>query len=158
MHVWQEEWNEFNQRAAERAHDPVLATGRGHVAPAVIAVGGVVGERAVLEGHPTQVSWVIEQAKIDSVTIGSSSGGDFHLNGHCDNFPSDIRFTKNNGFSLLDYWIEDPSQDPITVWVKIEDNLDHDVDIYCYLGVLLPILRVTEKKFLFSLKTLKMGM
>ena len=66
--------------------------------------------------------------------IGSSAGGDFHLNGHCDNFPNDIRFTKDDGLSLLNYWIEDPSQDPVTVWIKIEDNLDNNVDIYCYYG------------------------
>jgi len=66
--------------------------------------------------------------------IGSSSGGDFHLNGHCDDFPNDIRFTKDDGITLLSYWIEDPTQDPITVWVKIDDNLDDDVNIYCYYG------------------------
>jgi len=66
--------------------------------------------------------------------IGSSSGGDFHLNGHCDNFPNDIRFTKDDGLSPLSYWIEDPTQDPITVWVKIEDDLSNDVDVYCYYG------------------------
>jgi len=66
--------------------------------------------------------------------IGSSSEGDFHLNGHCDNFPNDIRFTKNDGISLLDYWIEDPSQDPITVWIEIEDNLNENVSIFCYYG------------------------
>ncbi|WAE39593.1 MAG: hypothetical protein FHOMOCKG_00065 [Methanophagales virus GBV302] len=66
--------------------------------------------------------------------IGSSSGGDFHLNGHCDDFPNDIRFTKDDGLTLLKYWIEDPDQDPVTVWVKIEDNLDENVDIYCYYG------------------------
>jgi len=64
--------------------------------------------------------------------IGSSSGGDFHLEGHCEDFPNDIRFTDNDGTTLLDYWIEDPSQDPITVWVEVKDNLDNDVDIYCY--------------------------
>jgi len=66
--------------------------------------------------------------------IGSSSGGDFHLEGHCDNFPNDIRFTKDDGLTLLKYWIEDPNQDPITAWVKIEDNLDENVEIYCYYG------------------------
>ena len=66
--------------------------------------------------------------------IGSSSGGDFHLNGHCDDFPNDIRFTKDDGLTLLKYWIEDPDQDPVTVWVKIEDNLDENVEIYCYYG------------------------
>jgi len=66
--------------------------------------------------------------------IGSSSGGDFHLEGHCDDFPNDIRFTKDDGLSLLNYWVEDPSEDPVTVWVKVEDSLDDNVDIYCYYG------------------------
>ncbi|RLC73779.1 MAG: hypothetical protein DRI26_00045 [Chloroflexi bacterium] len=66
--------------------------------------------------------------------IGSSSGGDFHLNGHCSDFPNDIRFTKDDGLTLLKYWIEDPSEDPITVWVKIDDNLDSNKEIYCYYG------------------------
>ena len=68
------------------------------------------------------------------LSIGSSSGGDFHLEGHCEDFPNDIRFTDDDGTTLLDYWIEDPSQDPITVWVEVRDNLDNDVDIYCYYG------------------------
>ena len=68
------------------------------------------------------------------LSIGSSSGGDFHLEGHCEDFPNDICFTKDDGLSLLSYWIEDPSQDPVTVWVKIEDSLDDNRDIYCYYG------------------------
>jgi len=68
------------------------------------------------------------------LSIGSSSGGDFHLEGHCTDFPNDIRFTDDDGETLLDYWIEDPTQDPITVWVEVKDNLDNDVDIYCYYG------------------------
>jgi len=66
--------------------------------------------------------------------IGSSSGGDFHLEGHCEDFPNDIRFTDNDGTTLLDYWIEDSSEDPITVWVEVNDNLDNNVDIYVYYG------------------------
>ena len=66
------------------------------------------------------------------LTIGSSSGGDFHLEGHCVDFPNDIRFTDDDGETLLDYWIEDPTQDPITVWVEVKDSLDNNVDIYCY--------------------------
>jgi len=66
--------------------------------------------------------------------IGSSSGGDFHLEGHCNNFPNDIRFTDDDGETLLDYWIEDPVQDPITVWVEVKDNLDSDRDIFVYYG------------------------
>ena len=66
------------------------------------------------------------------LTIGSSSGGDFHLEGHCVDFPNDIRFTDDDGETLLDYWIEDPTQDPITVWVEVKDSLDNDVDIFVY--------------------------
>jgi len=68
------------------------------------------------------------------LSIGSSSGGDFHLEGHCTDFPNDIRFTDDDGETLLDYWIEDPTQDPITVWVEVQDSLDSDVDIYVYYG------------------------
>jgi len=68
------------------------------------------------------------------LSIGSSSGGDFDLEEHCVDFPNDIRFTDDDGETLLDYWIEDPTQDPITVWVKVKDSLDTDVDIYVYYG------------------------
>jgi len=67
--------------------------------------------------------------------IGSSSGGDFHLEGHCQNFPHDIRFTKDDGETELYYWIEDLSADPIDVWVKIPDSLDTNIDIYVYYGM-----------------------
>ena len=66
--------------------------------------------------------------------IGSSSGGDFHLEGHCQNFPHDIRFTKGDGETELYYWIEDLNADPIDVWVKVPDSLDEDRDIYIYFG------------------------
>jgi len=66
--------------------------------------------------------------------IGDSAGGDFHLEGHCQNFPQDIRFTDDGGSTELSYWIEDETVDPITVWVKVTDNLDSDQSIYCYYG------------------------
>jgi len=67
------------------------------------------------------------------LSIGASSGGDFHLEGHCDDFPNDIRFTDNDEETLLNYWIEDTS-DPITVWVKVTDDLGSNQDIYIYYG------------------------
>jgi len=66
--------------------------------------------------------------------IGSSSGGDFHLEGHCQNFPHDIRFTMDDGETELYYWIEDLNADPIDAWVKVPDSLDEDRDIYIYFG------------------------
>ena len=66
--------------------------------------------------------------------IGDSAGGDFHLEGHCQNFPHDIRFTDDDGVTELSYWIEDTTADPITVWVKVADDLGSDQSIYCYYG------------------------
>jgi hypothetical protein len=72
-----------------------------------------------------------------------ASGCDFHLDNKSDKFPSydnsgDLRFTKDDGRTLLDCWIEKVEGDSPNriayVYVKIEDNLDEDVDIYCYYG------------------------
>ncbi len=68
------------------------------------------------------------------LSIGDSAGGDFHLEGHCQNFPHDIRFTDDDGSTELDYWIEDTTVDPITVWVEVNDDLGSDQSIYCYYG------------------------
>jgi len=72
--------------------------------------------------------------------IGESSGSsnyDFHLNGHCKDFPNDIRFESIDGVELS-YWVEKvigsaPNRTAY-VWVKVKDNLDYNVDIYCYYG------------------------
>jgi len=67
-------------------------------------------------------------------SIGSTSGGDFHLEGHALSFPHDIRFTDNDQTTQLDYWIEDLTVDPISVWVEVADDLGSNVDICCYYG------------------------
>jgi len=70
------------------------------------------------------------------LSIGDSAGGDFHLEGHCTDFPNDIRFTDDDGETLLSYWIEDITTDPISVWIKITDDLDTNQNIYVYYGKL----------------------
>lgn len=65
--------------------------------------------------------------------ISNSSDGNFNLEGHSRNFPCDIRFTKNDGRTELDYWIEN-STIPYKFWIKITDNLDSNVNFYCYYG------------------------
>lgn len=73
-----------------------------------------------------------------------SSGYDFHLEGHSSLFPSskgdggDLRFTAEDGETLLNFWVETvtgvtPNR-VATVWVEITDDLDSDVVIYCYYG------------------------
>ena len=66
--------------------------------------------------------------------IGDSAGGDFHLEGHCTNFPQDITVTDNDGSTPIDYWIEDITADPLKVWVEVADDLGSNQDIYIYYG------------------------
>lgn len=66
--------------------------------------------------------------------IGDSAGGDFHLEGHCTNFPQDIEVTDNDGTTLLDFWIEDITADPLKMWVEVADDLGSNQTIYVYYG------------------------
>ncbi len=74
--------------------------------------------------------------------VGESSGAtgeNFDLNSRCSSFPNDIRFTDNDGNTLLDYWVESttgttPNQ-LTTVWIEVADSLESGtVDIYVYYG------------------------
>lgn len=48
---------------------------------------------------------------------------------------SDLRFTDNNGDTLLDYWIPDTiNYENWTIWVQVNDNLDTNGTIYVYYG------------------------
>lgn len=66
--------------------------------------------------------------------IGASAGGDFHCEGHCANFPQDIAVTDNDGTTLLDFWIEDITADPLTMWVEVADDLGSNQSIRVYYG------------------------
>ena len=66
--------------------------------------------------------------------IGDSAGGDFHLEGHCTNFPQDIRITDDDGTTLLDHWVEDITADPIVMHVEVKDDLGSNQTIRVYYG------------------------
>ncbi len=69
------------------------------------------------------------------LTADSNTGSaNIGLSNHCTDFPNDIQFTDDDQDTLLDYWIEDASADPITVWVEVRDDLDTNQDIYIYYG------------------------
>lgn len=66
---------------------------------------------------------------------GSDSGSNIYLNSKCEEDFSDIRFTDDDGETLLYYWIEDYTEsDTAFVYIKIFDDLDSNQLIYIYYG------------------------
>jgi len=67
---------------------------------------------------------------------GTDSGGDVYLNGKCRTDFGDIRFTKSDGTTLLDYWMESKTDsDNAVFWVEVADDLSTNaVTIYIYYG------------------------
>jgi hypothetical protein len=67
---------------------------------------------------------------------GIDSGADVYLNGKCRSDFGDIRFTKVDGTTLLDYWIESKTNGVnATFWVEIADDLSSvSRTIYLYYG------------------------
>lgn len=67
--------------------------------------------------------------------FGVDSEENVYLNNHCTDFPNDIRFTGDDGTTKLDYFVEDPSVDPVVVWIKVKGDLSSGtVTIYVYYG------------------------
>jgi len=67
---------------------------------------------------------------------GTDSNENVYLNGKCRMDFGDIRFTKSDGVTLLDYWMEKKVDGDYAVfWVEIKDDLSNsDVTIYIYYG------------------------
>lgn len=82
------------------------------------------------------------QLKLNVGESSGSSGADFHLEENSIDFPStkndggDLRFTDNDGETLLDFWVESVSgttpNRTATIWVEVADDLGSDTDIYVY--------------------------
>jgi hypothetical protein len=67
---------------------------------------------------------------------GTDSGEHVYLNSHCRTDFGDIRFTRKDGLTLLDYWMERKVDGDYAVfWVEIADDLSSNpVTIYVYYG------------------------
>lgn len=65
---------------------------------------------------------------------GTDSGEDVYTNNHCKTDFGDIRFTADDGITLLDYWMESKTDgDNAVFWVRIPDDLSSiDRTIYVY--------------------------
>jgi hypothetical protein len=66
---------------------------------------------------------------------GDDVGENVYCASNCESNFSDIRFTDDDGITLLDFWTESyvPSDHAI-FWVEVADNLDTDQVIYIYYG------------------------
>lgn len=68
-------------------------------------------------------------------STGSDSGEDVYVGTKCESDYDDIRFTKSDGITLLDYWIEESDIDSATIWVKVDTiAASDDTTIYLYYG------------------------
>ncbi|MHA1963522.1 MAG: DUF2341 domain-containing protein [Candidatus Thorarchaeota archaeon] len=66
---------------------------------------------------------------------GIDSGADVYCDTLCRTDFGDIRFTDDDGTTLLDYWTESfVASDHAIFWVEIADNLNTSQDIYVYFG------------------------
>ena len=67
---------------------------------------------------------------------GTDSGEDVYLNSHCRTDFGDVRFTDDDGTTLLDYWMEEKvDSDYAIFWVEVADDLSsNNATIYVYYG------------------------
>jgi hypothetical protein len=101
---------------------------------------------AWLTGFSYRKSHVIQNAagagtlyqKQITVHYGSGTDGDddVYLNSHCRTDFGDVRFTDNDGSTLLDYWMESKvDSDYAIFWVEVIDDLSTvEATVYVYYG------------------------
>jgi len=66
---------------------------------------------------------------------GTDSGEDVYLNSHSRTDFGDVRFTDDDGTTLLDYWMEEYTDSDYAIfWVEVQDDLGTDQTIYIYYG------------------------
>lgn len=65
---------------------------------------------------------------------GSDSGSTVYLNGKCQDDYDDIRFTKADGTTPLDYWIESSTSTVATIWVEFDSLPNGNTQAYLYYG------------------------
>lgn len=78
------------------------------------------------------------QMKLLVADTSSATDENVDCNGHCLASFSDLRFTKADGTTLLDYWVESVScltpNQIATVWVKLDSIGTTDTTFYMYYG------------------------
>jgi len=69
-------------------------------------------------------------------SVDNLTAGKVYCNNHCRDDFGDIRFTTNDGKTLMDYWIQEVSSGNYAIfWIEIPNNLDYfGIMIYVYYG------------------------
>jgi len=68
-------------------------------------------------------------------STGTDSGFTTYVGTKCDSTYKDIRFTKSDGTTLLNYWIESSNSSTATIWVKVDSiPASGTADIFLYYG------------------------
>jgi hypothetical protein len=66
---------------------------------------------------------------------GTDDGTDIYCNSYVNPDFSDLRFTDNDGLTLLSHWRESYfAFDNATFWIRVQDNLDFDASFFVYFG------------------------
>jgi len=67
---------------------------------------------------------------------GTDSGEDVYVESNCNEDYSDIRFTRSDGTTLLDYWIQESDSTVATIWVEVHSipASPGSTTIYLYYG------------------------
>lgn len=106
---------------------PVSATGEGWLSGYGYRQGHVI-THAAGSGTGYQMRYDVFKA------AGSSSGSSIYLNTHCRDDFADIRFTRDDGSTLLDHFMESVVSGTSAIfWVEVSDDLSSvDQTIYVY--------------------------
>lgn len=92
------------------------------------------GKTHTIEGSPGAGSNYQVRITVHYGT-GTDSGADVYCGTNCKSDFGDLRFTEDDGTTLLDYWIESSvASDYAIIWVEISDNLDADQVIQMQYG------------------------
>ena len=77
-----------------------------------------------------------DNEKVCWATVSLGGGGDFDIGGKCKTDFSDLRFTDNDGVSLLSYWLQHKVDSSIArFWINVNDSLSTEAQtIWCYYG------------------------
>jgi len=65
-------------------------------------------------------------------TSGTDSGKDVYLGTKCRSDFGDIRFTKADRETLMDYWMESKTDSEAVFWVEVSEDLSSDKSLYIY--------------------------